>query len=237
MEHVVLHRFLCKASEEFKCELVGNLKRMDKNGVAEMLKHVLRLHWTVLINGKILSLKLFLTLVILRLQFSVSLFHQRSINVIVGHGQCHNLAEFPISRTVGTMIITNLISLRETLYALIDRQEYSQVSHSVSYICNVANGVRKPRTNLKQVGLRGPENGNRTPWFVPVVVEVRVMICAVVVETESLAQFLDANVPTVWCSIYGEIVYIHVLHHRWREELLQAPYTRIIVGMVGDIVF
>lgn len=204
MEHVVLHRFLCKASEEFKCELVGNLKRMDKNGVAEMLKHVLRLHWTVLINGKILSLKLFLTLVILRLQFSVSLFHQRSINVIVGHGQCHNLAEFPISRTVGTMIITNLISLRETLYALIDRQEYSQVSHSVSYICNVANGVRKPRTNLKQVGLRGPENGNRTPWFVPVVVEVRVMICAVVVETESLAQFLDANVPTVWCSIYGE---------------------------------
>ena len=236
MEHVVLHRVFSETGEEIERELISHLKCMVENLIAESLKHILSLHRFVLIDSEILSFELLLALIILRLKLCIALLHDRRISIVVGHCQRHHLAELPISRVIRAMVITNLVSLRETLDALIYRQEHTEISHAISYISDVSDSIRKPGTNLQQMGLRGTEDRDRTPRLMTVVVEIRVVIRTVIMETESLSQFRDIDMSTVRNSIDREVIDVHVLLHRRREELLQAPYTCIVIGMVSNII-
>ena len=98
VEQIFLLRVDGDAGEELVDELVSNLKGVVEELVAESLQHVMGFHRTLLIDGEIVLLKLFLPLIVLGFELGIGFLDQWRIGVVVDHAQCHHLAETPVSR-------------------------------------------------------------------------------------------------------------------------------------------
>ena len=135
------------------------------------------------------------------------------------------------------MAVAYAVRARKALNSLVNGQENTQVGHTVGNVSNVPYGLWQPGTNLYKVGLCGAEDRYRTPWFLTVIVQIGIVFGAVVVETKGISKFLYSDMTAVGRSKDGEIIDVDILLQRRSEQLLQAPYTCIIIGMVGNIVF
>src|SRR5574344_1794512 len=91
------------------------------------------------------------------------------------------------------MAIADAIRFRKRLHALIDGKEYAEVGHAHCHIGKTADCLRKIIPNLKNMGLRGAEYGHRTVRFLAVAVKIRIVLRAIIMETESRAQVTDTD--------------------------------------------
>ena len=133
------------------------------------------------------------------------------------------------------MIVANAVGFRERRDALIDRQEDTEVGHAVGYVSDATDFFRQPRAHLQEVSLCGAEDRHGTERLLAVVVEIRIMVRAVVVEAERIAQTRDGD-RLLGFSKDGERVFGHILLHAWGEDSLQSPYTWIVIGGIVFVV-
>ena len=81
------------------------------------------------------------------------------------------------------------------------------------------------------MGLCGTEDRDRTIRLLWITIKIWIVLRIVVVEAECRAKFGQCDLMSSFCKD-REGVLCYVILNLWREELLQTPYTWVVIGGV-----
>ena len=189
VEEVFLLNLLRESSKEFFHQFICHFDGVVQNPIREVLQEVLGFYRALLVKLQVLCFHLLLTLVVLSLQLGVSILDDRSEGIIVGHAECHHLAETPVGTVVLASAISHMgVKLREGFYSLVEWEEDAEIAHAECDVGDVTYGMRQILSYLDDVGLRGAEDRYRAIRLFSILMQIWIMIGMVIMETEGGAE-------------------------------------------------